>query len=158
MKRTLLLVLMASMLTGCVSPTIDAWADRGLQGVDLSKENITEFADVLQQQLDAQQNRDIDAVFDDILSVAKGQIPGVEIDEAWIAAHKIGLKLLLAAIEADQEALDTATLNAIGNLDSVAEAFNQIKKLRRSWSQTDEMQAQIDRLSALILQLLDKGD
>ncbi len=157
MKQTvwcLILVLLTSVFAGCGSPTIDLWADRGVEGVNNGKDNISVFTDALEEQLERQKNSDIDAVFEDILEVAEGRVPDTEIDEQWIEEHKAGLKLLLDAWEQDARALRDAKVQALGNMDQIAETFEQIKRLRRVWSQTEELQVQVDRLTNLVLRLI----
>ena len=153
---TLLLVTVG--LAGCGSPLIDSWADRGIAGVDNGKANIAEYHDELKDVLRDRRDRDIDAIFNDILTIGTGKVEGVVIDEAWLETHKAALKLILRLDEADRDKLDEATKKALSNLDQVIECFEQIKRLRRSFSRLDTIQFQVDRLTTLVTQLVNKGD
>ena len=155
MKRVMLLLLVLSMLSmGCASATIDTWADRGLMGLTASEQNIDQFTDRITKQLQEQREADLDALFDDILTVAQGKIEGAEIDEEWVKIHRAALRLLLELFARDEAALRTAKGAALDNLDQVAEAFAQIKRLRRSWGPVDELQAQVDHLATLVGQVI----
>lgn len=163
MKRwTVMLVLVVAAvlpLTGCASETIDTWADRGSAGVVAGKQNIVEFSGKLQTILNRQKQSDVDAAFSDVLAVAQGQIKGedgkpIKIDAAWIEAHKAGFAMLMAGWEQDEAALDAATKQALENLNQVDETFFQIKRLRRAWGRTEEIQAQVDHLTTLVERML----
>lgn len=155
MKRLIVIsILLAVGLAGCGSPLVDSWADRGIQGVEFGKVNIQEYHDELEEVLHRHRNRDIDAIFNDILTVGTGKVDGVVIDEKWLETHKAALKLLLKLSELDEDRLDAATKKSLDNLDQVIECFNQIKRLRKAWSQIDEVQFQIDRLTVLVAQLV----
>jgi len=134
---------------------MDAWADRGIQGVEFGKQNITEFQAKLQQVLDARDEGDLDAFFDDILKVGTGQVPGVTLDEQWIMEHKQALRVLLALQKAVRASLNDAAKKALENLDQIVEAFEQMKRLRKTWGSADEVQAQIAQLTAIINQLVE---
>ncbi len=158
MKRLILVGLLACLLVGCGSPLIDTWADRGLQGVEYGKQNVTEFADQFQKVLDSRRDSDIDAFFEDILRVGTGRVRGVILDEQWVQEHKLAFKLLLTLWRADETKLDTATKTALDNLDQVAETFEQIKKLRRTWDlNDDQVQIQIAQLTAIIERLVQRS-
>lgn len=157
MKKLLIVVVLAGLLAGCGSPLIDTWADRGIQGVSYGQQNILEFQDRLQDVLQDRKERDIDGIFLDILRVSRGEIADTVIDEKWIEEHKGAFKLLLKLWEADQQNLDEATADAIENLDSIVETFEQIKRLRRAWGDVDQLQVQVDRLTGLVQQLISKG-
>ena len=150
----LLLLVVAAVGTGCSSATIDVWADRGVAGLVNSQANIEEFAQKIQGFLDKQKAAQIDAVFEDILAAGTGQIEGVEIDAAWVEAQKRALLLLLKLQEADQENLDQAVKDSLANLDQIAECFEQIKRLRRALTPTEENTARLDYLTNLIAQLI----
>lgn len=150
----LLLLVVAVVGTGCGSPTIDVWADRGAAGLINSQANIEEFAQKIQDGLDRRKTRDIDAVFKDILDVGTGQVEGVEIDAAWVEAQKRALVLLLALQDKDQEVLDQAVKDSLDNLEQIAECFQQIKRLRQAWSPTEENAARLDYLTNLVAQLI----
>jgi len=150
----LLLLVVAAIGTGCCNATIDTWADRGTQGLVNSQQNIEEFAQKIQEFLDKKKAREIDAVFEDILSVGTGQVEGAEIDEAWVEAQKKALLLLLALQEKDQEELDGAVKDSLANLEQIVECFQQIKRLRRAWSPTEENTARLDYLTNLVAQLI----
>ena len=158
MKWFLSLLLAAVLcvpLTGCMaSPTIDAWADRGMVGVDNAHQNVDEFVKASRKVLADRRGSDIDAVFEDIANAAAGNIEGVEVNAKWLAETKVGLLLLLKLHEQDSSALDNAAKTAHGNLDHITQTFVQIKRLRRAGGQIEEVQVQIDRLSGLVLQLI----
>lgn len=157
MKRTIVITLMLAMLSmGCASATIDTWANRGIQGVEYGKVNIDTFSEKIQEALRQQKEADIDAFFDDILQVAQGKINGVQIDEQWLKEHRAALKLFMTAWAADEQALRNAVAKAHDNLDSVTEAFEQIKRLRRAWSQGDAIEAQLDRLTTIVMRVLNE--
>jgi len=151
-----LLLVVATIGTGCCSTTIDSWADRGTQGLIHGQQNIEEFAQKIQDNLDKNKSRDIDAIFADILAVGSGEIEGVEIDEAWVKAHKAALLALMGGWDRDQDALDQAMKDSLDNLEQIAECFQQIKRLRSALSPTEEMQARLDYLTALVTQLIQK--
>ena len=150
----LLLLVVAVMGTGCCSATIDTWADRGTQGLVNSQQNIEEFAQKIQKYLEEKRTNEIDAVFEDILAVGTGQIEGVKIDADWVRVQKKALLLLLALQEKDQEALDQAVKDSLSNLEQITECFQQIKRLRRAWSPTEENTARLDYLTNLVSQLI----
>lgn len=150
----LLLLVVATVGTGCCSATIDVWADRGTAGLINSQANIEEFAQKIQEGLDRRRAGDIDAVFADILAAGTGQIEGVEIDAAWVEAQKRALILLLALQDKDQEVLDQAVKDSLDNLNQIAECFEQIKRLRRAWSPTEENAARLDYLTNLVAELI----
>lgn len=158
MTRTtgiLLLLLVVVMIgTGCSSATIDVWADRGLTGLIAGQSNIEEFAQKIQGFLDKQRADQIDAVFEDILAAGTGQIEGVEIDAAWVEAQKRALLLLLALQDKDQKVLDQAVKDSLNNLEQITECFEQIKRLRRAWSPTEENAARLDYLTNLVAELI----
>lgn len=160
MKRLVIvtMLLLVVGLAGCGSPLIDSWADRGIVGVDHGKANIGEYRDELVNVLRDRRDRDIDAIFNDILTIGTGKVDGVVIDEAWLETHKAALKLILKLDEADRDKLDAATKKALDNLDQVIECFEQIKRLRRSWSRLDVIQSQVDRLTTMVTQLVNQGD
>jgi len=160
MKRLVIvgLLLMVVGLAGCGNPLMDEWADRGIVGVNHGKTNIDEYRDELVDVLRDRRDRDIDAIFADILTIGTGKVDGVVIDEAWLETHKAALKLILKLDEADRDTLDEATKKALSNLDQVIECFEQIKRLRRSWNRLDNLQSQVDRLATMITQLVNKGD
>lgn len=159
MKKITLALMALILVAGC-SPTIDAWADRGLEGLTYGHQNIDTFGERIQKGLDKQKDEDLDAVFEDILSVARGEIEGAELDEEWLEEHKQGFKLLMNLWEKDQAAFVDALTKAHGNLDQVAEAFEQIKRLRRSLGPQDELVFKVDRLADLVARLIaaQKGD
>ncbi len=155
MKRLMCIgVLMCLLVAGCGSPTMDTWADRGIQGVEFGKQNVTEFQEQFQKVLDIRNEADLDAFFEDILRVGTGQVPGVVLDEQWVIEHKQALRVLLALQKADRASLDDATEKALENLNQITEAFEQIKRLRNTWGSADEVQAQIAQLTAIINQLV----
>lgn len=156
MKYLIMGVLLLATMGGCCSTTIDTWADRGITGIDYGKANILELTDRMQGLLVQQRESDLDAVFDDILRASKGEIPDVEIDEQWLEEHKAGLVLLMQTWQQDEAAYRNARQDAIENLNQVAIAFEQIKRLRRAWGKTEELQFQVDRLTELVLKLLTK--
>lgn len=150
----LLLLVVVTVGTGCCSQTIDVWADRGAAGLINSQANIKEFAQKIQDGLNRRKAADIDAVFADILAAGTGQIEGVEIDAAWVEAQKRALILLLALQDKDQEVLDQAVKDSLDNLAQIAECFEQIKRLRRAWSPTEENAARLDYLTNLVAELI----
>ena len=150
----LLLLVVAAVGTGCSSATIDTWADRGTIGLVNGQDNIREFAQKIQGFLDKQKADQIDAVFADILAAGTGEIEGVEIDAAWVEAQKRALLLLLKLQEKDQDNLDQAVKDSLANLEQIAECFEQIKRLRRAWSPSEENAARLDHLTNLVAQLI----
>lgn len=150
----LLLLVVATIGTGCASATIDVWADRGVAGLVDGQQNIEEFAQKIQAGLDRRKTRDIDAIFKDILDAGTGQIEGVTIDEGWVNAHKAALLALMNSWKGDQEVLDNAVEDSLSNLEQIAECFKQIKRLRRAWSPTEENAARLDYLTNLVAGLI----
>ncbi len=134
---------------------MDAWADRGIQGVEFGKQNVTEFQEQFQKVLDSRNETDMDAFFEDILKVGTGQVAGVVIDEQWVMEHRQALRVLLALQKIDRASLDDAAKKALENLDQITEAFEQMKRLRKTWGSADEVQAQIAQLTAIISQLVE---
>lgn len=158
MKNTmgilLLLLVVVTVGTGCGSATIDVWADRGQAGLINSQANIEEFAQRVQGFLDKRRADQIDAVFEDVLAAGTGKIEGVEIDAAWVEAQKRALLLLLELQKADQDNLDQAVADSLANLEQIGECFEQIKRLRRAWSPTEENAARLDYLTNLVAELI----
>lgn len=149
-------ILVAGLLCGCGSPLIDTWADRGIQGVNNSQHNILEFKSKLQKVLRDRQDSEIDGMFLEILRVSDGEIDGVKLDAQWIKEHKNAFKLLMKLWDADQKNLDTATAEALANLDSIVETFEQIKHLRRAWGDVDQLQVQVSQLTSLVQSLINR--
>lgn len=139
-----------TMFSGCGSPTIDVWADRGQQGIGYTKENITEFADTIRKTLTAREASELDAVFQDIKDAAVAK----KLNDQWLNDHKAGLKLILATWQKDRDAVDAAVAKAMDNLDQISECFDQIVRLRKSFSLTPELQAQVERLTIIVSQLV----
>jgi len=156
MKHILAGLVVCALMSGCASSTIDVWADRGIEGVGYGQQNIGEFVLKIRDKLDQRQATDVDMVFDDILKVGTGQVPDVAIDEQWVTEHKRGLLLLLKLHKAENVELDEAKEKALGNLAHITQAFVQIKRLRRSWGKLDELTAQVDRLTVLVGQLIQR--
>jgi len=149
----------AALLCGCASPTIDAWADRGLDGVALARQNTAAFRDQVARDVTAAEAVDLDEMFAEILDVASGRVKdpngqAIALDAAWLDEHKAGYLETRADRAAHREALDAAARTAIANLDEIAVAFEQIKRLRRSIGETDELAAQVAELSALVRAML----
>jgi len=156
MRTLLVALLLVSVLAGCGSPLIDTWADRGIQGVGNSRHNVLEFRDKLQKVLRDRKDDEIDGLFREILRVSNGEIDGVKLDEQWLKEHKNSFKLLMKLWDADQKNLDKATADALANLDSIIEIFEQIKRLRRAWGDVDQLQVQVNQLTALVQQLINR--
>ena len=160
MRRLLYVtVCCAVVLAGCASPTIDAWADRGLQGVANARANTLALRDEIRQRMRLQQASDLDTIFNDVLRAGTGKLldpngKPIPIDAAWVEEHKLGFKATMVTWQAQREALDDATSTALQNLDSTAEAFHQIKRLRRSWGTSSEVEARLARLSSLVEAML----
>ena len=150
------LLLVATLSMGCASPTIDTWADRGLQGVGYAKINTEVFSDQIQEVLNKQKESDIDAFFNDILRVANGEIEGVTLDEQWLKEHRAAMKLFMLAWASDEQALRDAVKKAQSNLNEVGNAFEQIKRLRRSWGDPDAIGARLDQLTVIVTQILNE--
>lgn len=139
-----------AICSGCASPTIDAWADRGQQGIQYAKDNVNEFAGKIKETLSQREASDLDAVFRDIKNAAEAGI----LNDQWLDDHKAGLKLILAVWQRDRDAVDVAVTKAMDNLDQTAECFDQIKRLRRAFSLTPELQAQVERLTMIVAELI----
>jgi len=156
MRKLLVSLLLVSVLTGCGSPLIDTWADRGIQGVANSQHNIVEFKDKLQKVLRDRKDSEIDGMFLEILRVSEGEINGVKLDAQWMKEHKNAFKLLMRLWDADQKNLDKATADALANLDLIIETFEQIKRLRRAWGDVDQLQVQVSQLTSLVQSLINR--
>jgi len=110
-----------------------------------------------QKVLNKRKEQDLDASWDDVLAVAQGKIlvdgKAIPLDEKWIKEHKTGFKLLMKLWESDQVKLDAAYKEALENLDGITDSLMQIKRLRRSWGSSKDYAAQLDRLTALVMEL-----
>jgi len=153
-------VAIAAMAGGCGSPTIDAWADRGLTGVDHAKANTRELAREVRDRLDVEAAGDVDAAFDTILDAAQGRLidpnsgQPVAIDARFLADEKVGLLMAMGHRRNERQTLDAAVETSLANLDEIATALEQIKRLRRSLGKTDELAAQVAELTAAVKALL----
>ena len=156
--KTIRLVFIAFVLTftlmGCASSTIDTWADRGLEGVNYGQMNVEVFIEQINKGLSNQREADIDAVFDDILDIANGNVEGQTVDAEVLQVQRDALRILLRFNEANVKNVQASRDRALENLRHVAEAFEQIKRLRKSWSKTDDLQSRIDQLAGLVSDLV----
>jgi len=143
-----------ALLGGCASPTIDSWAERGVQGLTASHDHIAQLADRLQKDVEQQQSRDVDEAFDEILDAAQGKIEGVTLDKTWLKEHQAGLMLLLKLNDKEKQDIQTAENTAYENLEQIKECFSQIKRLRRSWGKMDELSSRVEYLAGLVSSLV----
>ena len=165
-KLAVLSVLFAALTmgaTGC-SPSINAWADRGLAGLALERNNAAAWHDWAQEQIDRQQQGAIDAVYADLRAAMAGNFldkqeiidPGtgkaVEIDEAWLAASRAVLGAQLDGYRTKRDALRQRFRTQDANIARVEEAFIQIRRLNKVYVSNADVVAtvteQIARLAS----------
>jgi len=149
-----LLLTLLVLSTGCASPTIDLWADRSVEGLGYAREHIQAFAGKVQEGLRAKEAAEIEILDDELHSVVTGEIEGVEYSREWLRHHRITIDVIREGHAANHTQLREDVKNALANLDEIAEGQVHIKRLRRAWTVTDEMRAEVDRLASLVQRLI----
>ena len=157
MKRFVLIGLVSIVLlsgAGCCSPTIDQWCDRNEEGLSYAHAHIGALVERVNEGLHAKAALEVEALDDELHAVVTGQIEGVDYSREWLRVHRLTIEALRKSHEATQAQLREDEKNAHANLDEVSEGLVQIKRLRRAWTVTEEMRAEVDRLATLVQRLI----
>lgn len=164
----LLLVFWGSIVTticamcfigGC-SPTQQAWAERGKEGINIAVENITQFYSELKTAEDLKFETFIKATYQDIVDCKAGKLINpttgkpVEMTDKWLEANQKALVAGLKVWMARKEKIAEDYRVAISNLLSTQECFTKMQELNRAWASSEsQIAAQLDRLTAQMAQL-----
>ncbi len=167
--NAILLVVLAAMPLAC-SPSQQAWAERGKQGVVLERANVTGWytiaVDGLMKDRDAAVTRQVASMSKDLqlrfpkatsqpASMPSGR--AMTYDE-YLAESVTGLLAEIRVFDDRKATLDANYRTTMSNLDSVTEAFDQIEKLNRVWAtDRDALAAQVSQLTSLVQQMAAKG-
>jgi len=133
---------------GC-SPSIGAWSARGRVGLANDRANLAVFYQLAAAADRIALERVIDATYEDIRRVRDGDvvvpamIPGeadtvLTLDDEWLNENHAGLMIGLGAYLADTEMLAKMYADALANIDSTTEAFDQIDRLNRVWAMSND--------------------
>ena len=142
-------IVVCFILGGC-SSSIDQWADRGLAGVTLEQANVNSTQAQALDLLNQQRQADLDALIADLSVVIKAGTA----DEAWIKDHRAAMALLLTLWDEQRARIDAAQTVSQANLEQIAEAFRQIKRVRQAWGDEGMVQSQVDSLTNLVIQAI----
>lgn len=157
MKRFAMIGLVSIVLLsgmGCCSPTIDQWCDRNEEGLTYAHQHVEALVNQVDAGLKAQILAQIEALDDELDAVVTGKVEGVTYSREWLRAHRITVEALREANEDLRNQLHKDAENAHTNLDEISDGLTQIKRLRRAWTVTDEMRAEVDQLSNLVQRLI----
>lgn len=152
-----LLAAAACSLCSCASPTIDSWAARGTLGLDSERVNQRMLFDRVAEALDKAEDAAITAAMADVVEAAAGKLldpngQAIKADAAWAAEHANGLRLAMRIQRSKRLELDAQKEIASRNLDQIAEAFTQIRRLRASsiGADSEQLASQVSQLTQLV--------
>ena len=155
------------VFAGC-SPSINAWAARGLTGVQLAQSNQTAWYKAQVAQLMKDRDRSVRAAYEDTLNALAHGVATTQpvssqpatqaalaatqpIDAAWLGVQEQMLLASLKAYDNAKASLDSAYATAMANLNSTAQCFQEIQSLNAVWA-TDSatLSSEIGQLQAII--------
>lgn len=153
------MVAMAAAMAGC-SPTTGEWTDRGRDGLDNARKNVTAFYEMALKGEDAKLDKLVAASVADVKLARDGKLTDAEtglpvpLDDGWLAETEKGLVGAVRVWLTRRAKLQEMYMAAMGDLNATAECFDNVDRLNRAWADGQQvMTAQVQRLTAEIRQL-----